>query len=317
MWRSLLTDLESVLKGAKPADLIRVPKAGPASRGEDAAAFSEWLPYRAWIADRQVFVNLDALGFCLEVRPQSGADEEMARVLTALYAASPPGTGIQFHLYASPAIRAPLARYANLRVADDAGLTDAKIMATSDLNEYKIQELLAADGPLAAFAGAETRVVFRPTSTYGELLTESCHPDVMGNALLRDRLLVGLKDIPEGETIKQGGADPRILMVRDRLQALGFIGDETGGMREAAAVALDVGEHPVASVCADNVQFAGESFSGNPKVVIRGLYINTRTTGLEPSFGIYVDGVFLARLDAATGQTVSHSPQSMHSVGWM
>jgi conjugal transfer ATP-binding protein TraC len=112
MWRSLLTDLESVLKGAKPADLIRVPKSGPASRGEDAAAFSEWLPYRAWIADRQVFVNLDALGFCLEVRPQSGADEEMARVLTALYAASPPGTGIQFHLYASPAIRAPLARYA-------------------------------------------------------------------------------------------------------------------------------------------------------------------------------------------------------------
>ena len=119
MWRSLLTDLESVLKGAKPADLIRVPKAGPASRGEDAAAFSEWLPYRAWIADRQVFVNLDALGFCLELRPQSGADEEMARVLTALYAASPPGTGIQFHLYASPAIRAPLARYANLRLPDE------------------------------------------------------------------------------------------------------------------------------------------------------------------------------------------------------
>ena len=44
MWRSLLTDLESALKGAKPADLIRVPKSGPASRGEDAAAFSEWLP---------------------------------------------------------------------------------------------------------------------------------------------------------------------------------------------------------------------------------------------------------------------------------
>jgi conjugal transfer ATP-binding protein TraC len=120
MRRSLLADLESVLKGAKPADLIPRPKAVPASRGEDAAAFSEWLPYRAWIADRQVFVNLDALGFCLEVRPQSGADEEMARVLTALYAASPPGTGIQFHLYASPAVRAPLARYANLRLADDA-----------------------------------------------------------------------------------------------------------------------------------------------------------------------------------------------------
>ena len=44
-----------------------------------------------------------------------------------------------------------------------------------------------------------------------------------------------------------------------------------------------------------NVQFAGESFAGNPKVVIRGLYINTRTAGLEPSFGVYVDGVFQGR----------------------
>lgn len=44
-----------------------------------------------------------------------------------------------------------------------------------------------------------------------------------------------------------------------------------------------------------NVTFAGESFAGNPKVVIRGLYINTRTIGLEPSFGVYVDGVFQGR----------------------
>ncbi|MBK8065992.1 MAG: TraC family protein, partial [Betaproteobacteria bacterium] len=79
----------------------------------------EWLPYRAYLDDRQVFVNRDSLGFCLEVRPQSGADEEMTRVLTALYAASPPGTGIQFHLFASPAIRGPLARYAALRQPDD------------------------------------------------------------------------------------------------------------------------------------------------------------------------------------------------------
>jgi hypothetical protein len=40
-------------------------------------------------------------------------------VLTALYAASPPGTGIQFHLFASPDIRAPLARYAGLRRPDE------------------------------------------------------------------------------------------------------------------------------------------------------------------------------------------------------
>lgn len=119
MWRNVLTDLESVLRGTRAADLLPGARSRPPLRADDAASFSEWLPYRAWIADRQVFVNLDALGFCLELRPQSGADEEMARVLTALYAASPPGTGIQFHLHASPAIRAPLARYASLRLPDE------------------------------------------------------------------------------------------------------------------------------------------------------------------------------------------------------
>jgi nicotinate phosphoribosyltransferase len=37
------------------------------------------------------------------------------------------------------------------RVLDEAGLPDAKIMATSDLNEYKILELLAAKAPIDAF----------------------------------------------------------------------------------------------------------------------------------------------------------------------
>jgi len=50
------------------------------------------------------------------------------------------------------------------------------------------EELLGQDGPLAAFDAVETRVVFRPTSTYGELEGESVHPDVLGNALLRDQL---------------------------------------------------------------------------------------------------------------------------------
>ena len=123
MLRTLLADLatalEAALTGAKASDLIPRSQGESAVAAQDAAAFSEWLPYRAYLEDRQVFVNRDSLGFCLEVRPQSGADEEMTRVLTALYAASPPGTGIQFHLFASPAIRGPLARYAALRQPDD------------------------------------------------------------------------------------------------------------------------------------------------------------------------------------------------------
>ena len=119
MFRTLIADLENALTGAKPADLLPVQSNFQTAVAGDTAAFSQWLPYRAYLDDRQVFVNRDSIGFCLEVRPQSGADEEMARVLTALYAASPPGTGIQFHLFASPSIRAPLARYAGLRLPDE------------------------------------------------------------------------------------------------------------------------------------------------------------------------------------------------------
>jgi nicotinate phosphoribosyltransferase len=37
------------------------------------------------------------------------------------------------------------------KILDDAGLADAKIMATGDLNEYKIQELMAARAPIDMF----------------------------------------------------------------------------------------------------------------------------------------------------------------------
>ena len=37
------------------------------------------------------------------------------------------------------------------KILDEAGLPDAKIMATSDLNEYKILEFAAADAPIDAF----------------------------------------------------------------------------------------------------------------------------------------------------------------------
>jgi conjugal transfer ATP-binding protein TraC len=113
---SLVADLESTLAGWR----------APNTRGKGGrfplnplSRFSQWLPYSAYIEDRQVFVNRDSLAFCLELRPQSGADEEMARVLTALYAAAPAGAGIQFHLLASPAIRDRLGDYAALRMPDD------------------------------------------------------------------------------------------------------------------------------------------------------------------------------------------------------
>ena len=119
MLRTLIADLETAFAAARASDLAPGSRRQPHPVGDDTAAFSQWLPYRAWLEDRQVFVNRDSLGFCLELRPQSGADEEMARVLPALYAAAPPGTSLQFHLFASPAIRTPLAHYAALRMPDE------------------------------------------------------------------------------------------------------------------------------------------------------------------------------------------------------
>ncbi|HEY4589030.1 MAG TPA: type 2 lanthipeptide synthetase LanM, partial [Thermoanaerobaculia bacterium] len=51
------------------------------------------------------------------------------------------------------------------------------------------EELAAPDGPLAAFADTEVRVILRPTSAYTLLLTESFHPFFLGDALDRDRFL--------------------------------------------------------------------------------------------------------------------------------
>lgn len=47
-------------------------------------------------------------------------------------------------------------------------------------------ELLSADGPLAVFCRDEIRVVLRDSRTYGILLRESYHPDLLRNALDRD-----------------------------------------------------------------------------------------------------------------------------------
>ena len=76
------------------------------------------LPYSAYLDDERIFVNPDSLGFCLELTPQSGADEEMAQILMPIFAGGRAGTGIQFHLLGSPHIRSRLRQYANLRVTD-------------------------------------------------------------------------------------------------------------------------------------------------------------------------------------------------------
>ena len=81
------------------------------------------LPYLAWQEDTRLFV-LDqggfgereehAIGFCIETLPQTGASDEMEKVLASLFVSCPPGTGIQITLYGSPHILPVLRAQANL-----------------------------------------------------------------------------------------------------------------------------------------------------------------------------------------------------------
>ncbi|MBD2694676.1 type 2 lanthipeptide synthetase LanM family protein [Anabaena catenula] len=66
-------------------------------------------------------------------------------------------------------------------------------------------ELLSLDSPLTRFANDEVRVILRNTATYAKILWESCHPDLLRDALDRercfDRLWIDVKYRPELEKV--------------------------------------------------------------------------------------------------------------------
>jgi conjugal transfer ATP-binding protein TraC len=81
------------------------------------------LPYLAWQEDARIFAldqggfgerEESAIGFCIETLPQTGANDEMEKVLASLFVSCPPGTGIQVSLYGSPHILPILKTQANL-----------------------------------------------------------------------------------------------------------------------------------------------------------------------------------------------------------
>jgi len=71
---------------------------------------------------------------------------------------------------------------------------------TYELLRARRDELLAPDGPLAVFAEDEVRAIVRHTRGYGLFLYESFHPDLLRDALERerffDRLWVGIEERP-------------------------------------------------------------------------------------------------------------------------
>jgi conjugal transfer ATP-binding protein TraC len=99
----------------------------PRSHEEDRGSFADWLPYDAWDDESEVFINLDSIGFCLEVAPQTGADQQMASLLQGLFKGLRKDTCIQIHMFPSPHILEQLKQFAEIRVEDDDA--DKKLIA--------------------------------------------------------------------------------------------------------------------------------------------------------------------------------------------
>jgi type 2 lantibiotic biosynthesis protein LanM len=74
-------------------------------------------------------------------------------------------------------------------VARYTGAIASGFVATYRLLLRHRDELLSDDGPLARFAGDEVRVLLRGTDTYAQLLHGGFHPDLLRDALDRDRFL--------------------------------------------------------------------------------------------------------------------------------
>jgi type 2 lantibiotic biosynthesis protein LanM len=73
-----------------------------------------------------------------------------------------------------------------------AGDLEAGFTATYRLLARHRAELVAPGGPIERFAGDELRAILRPTQAYGALLGESFHPELLRDALDRERHFDGL-----------------------------------------------------------------------------------------------------------------------------
>ncbi len=83
----------------------------------------------------------------------------------------------------------PTLRGVDVVVADYVGAVAQGFRRMCGLLVAHRSELLAPEGPLAAFAAAPIRVVARLTLAYSGLFVEGQHPYMLGDALDRDRLL--------------------------------------------------------------------------------------------------------------------------------
>jgi len=119
------------------------------------------MPYFGWLENERMFI-LDqggfgqkeqfSIGFSIEIEPQTGATDEMEKILTGLFESCMCGTGLQISLYASPDISPMLERQANMvQVGELAGIAERRnkfYMGGTGQVALQQQNLLVAQFPL-------------------------------------------------------------------------------------------------------------------------------------------------------------------------
>jgi type 2 lantibiotic biosynthesis protein LanM len=151
-------------------------------------------PHRMWANDRSDGVDLSGFG---------GAPDQMTPFSVAVWE----GVGTdEMRLIRKRLEMGGSRNRPTLNGCEVNPLDYAETLSAGFANIYRLlmrhrDELLAPGGPLALFADDEVRVIVRETQTYGALLRESFHPDVMRDGIDRDilfdRLWTQTRYLPE------------------------------------------------------------------------------------------------------------------------
>ena len=177
----MLIDLEALFH---PRSAVASPDLAAETLGQSVLRIS-LLPQRLWAAEGSEGVDFSGLGMLPnqltpEVVPQWQQHDTDEMHLVKKQMVIPTGQN------------RPRLQGAAVNILDFAESILQGFSAIYRLLQQHRTELLAPDGPLARFAQVEIRVVLRPTEGYFRLLEESFHPDVLRDALDRERLFDNL-----------------------------------------------------------------------------------------------------------------------------
>ncbi|MGD2115069.1 MAG: type 2 lanthipeptide synthetase LanM, partial [Acidobacteriota bacterium] len=194
----VIVDLETLFHPPVDGPSLRDADHHPGAPLRDSVLASGLLPQRIWGNRERAGVDISGLGS----RPGQ---------LTPQPVLAPTGTNTDGMRFERRPLEIPLAENRpRLRDREASVLDHGEDLEEGYTRLFRLltahrDELAAEDGPLAAFAGAPVRIIFRPTAAYGSLLVEACHPHVAGNALERDRLLdrlwAGVRNRPHVERL--------------------------------------------------------------------------------------------------------------------